>query len=502
MRRLRRIGALCFALIMLTACSTVTPRPTPPSDSPVTEDTTPVTPSVFTLAYSRADSLDPFQMTSRVNRELVPLLYQGLTVMDATMHAVPQLAETVQVNGTTLVAVLSGETVFSDGTPVTAEDVLTSFAAARESAAYAPLLSNVVEAAAAEDGKSVTFTLERGDPLAAACLTFPVVRLSEDGRVLGSGDYVFDPAPRLVANPNGKAVSFPEIRLLDLLSDEECLSAVELGRVSYFYSDLINGEVPRVSCAATAADTEYMVYLGVNASRRLFKEATVRRAVSLALDRTRLADGAFAGYAAAATSPFPPAFALTAGATVYAANADRDAATALLAQAGYAVPNGAADADTDAETATISLLVCEDNTFKTALADLIKSQLEAVGFAVTVIALPYEDYFVALRNGRCDVYIGEIRLTANWDLSPLLAGGAASYGVDAKGAAAESYAAFCEGEITAAEFSAVMAEDVPYIPLCWRRGMAAYARALIGVNPQAFNAYADLGIWKWSTAGQ
>ncbi len=438
-------------------------------------------------------------MNSRVNRELVPLLYEGLTAVTASMQAEPGLAATVEVQGTVVTARLADNAIFSDGTPVTVEDVLASFAAARESDAYAALLANVSEATAAEDGKTLTFTLKRGDPFAAACLSFPVVRRAEDGTVLGSGRYVFDQTPRLTSNPHGDVSPLSEIRLLDLVSDEEGMSGVELGRVSCYYSDLIDGEVPRVSSAVTATDTEYIVYLGVNASRRLFEEAAVRRAVSLALDRTRLAEAAFAGYAAAAVSPFPQPFSKANGLAVYAPHADRETAVSLLSAAGYAVPNGEAE---DAETPTVSLLVCEDNAFKTALADLIKTQLEAVGFTVTVVSLPYDDYFVALRNGRCDLYIGEVRMTANMDLSPWLTrGGAVSYGIDTKGEAAQSYAAFCEGDITAAEFSAVMAEDAPYIPLCFRRGMAAYARTLTGVSPTAFDAYASPENWKWSTAG-
>lgn len=497
-KRLRRILAICLLLITLTACSTATPSPVPPVTAPSTDEVTPTATPAFTLAYSRADSVNPFLMNSRVNRELIPLLYEGLTTVNAAMEAVPCLAESVQVAGTVVTVRLAADVVFSDGTPVVANDVLFSFEAARECDAYAALLSNVSEVAAAEDGVTLTFTLKREDPFAAACLSFPVIRALQDGTVLGSGPYVFDTTPRLLANPHGNAVAFPEIRLLDLVSDDECFSGVELGRVSYFYSDLIDGEVPRVSSAATVVDTEYLVYLGVNASRRLFEEAAVRRAVSIALDRARLAEAAFAGYAAAATSPFPVLFSAANSLAVYATGADRETATSLLSTAGYAVPNERTE---NTKQASVSLLVCEDNAFKTALADLIKTQLEAVGFAVTVVSFPYDDYFVALRNGRCDLYIGEVRMTANIDLSPWLSrGGAAAYGIDTNGEAAKSYAAFRKGEVTAAEFSAVMAEDVPYIPLCFRRGMAAYARTLTGVTPEAFDAYARPENWKWSTA--
>ncbi|MBO5796955.1 MAG: hypothetical protein J6R77_01230, partial [Clostridia bacterium] len=236
-KRFRRLIAWCLALLFLPACSTVPPTVKPePTPSAPTKPAEP-TPHTVTLAYSRSDSLDPFQMTSRVNRELSTLLYEGLTRLDEAMQPQNALAELVQVKGERVTARLRADAVFSDGSAVTAADVVASFTAAKESAAYAPLLWEFKEATAAEDARTVTFTLSKPDPFAAACLTFPVVR-ANGNTPLGSGRYVYDPAPRLVANPYWGEVTVPEIRLLDLVNDEERAGGVEVGSVTCFFSDL------------------------------------------------------------------------------------------------------------------------------------------------------------------------------------------------------------------------------------------------------------------------
>lgn len=64
------------------------------------------------------------------------------------------------------------------------------------------------------------------------------------------------------------------------------------------------------------------------------------------------------------------------------------------------------------------------------------------------------------------------------NLRPLLAGGSASYGIQAAGAGAAAYGQYLAGGKTLAEFVEAFVQDVPYIPLCWRKGLAAYSRTM------------------------
>lgn len=497
---------LCLSLLLLTACSStpdpVAPSPTTPTTTADTSAATPDKALTFTLAYSRSDSLDPFKMTSRVNRELCGLLYEGLTAPDESMHVQNVLAESVQTAGTTVIATLRADAVFSDGSAVTADDVVTSFEAARNAEPYRELLRGVDSAKTVKgDTRTVTFTFKELDPYAAACLSFPVIRTRPDGVVLGSGPFVFENSPRLVANPHVPAGNVTEVRLLDLVDDDSLAKGLELGNLTYFFSNLADGTIPRVNAATASVPMNCLVFLGVNSAHSPMANAETRAALSLALDRARIADGAFGGYAEAATTMFPPKFVAGETVTALATGADRDAAKTKLSAQGYATP--------DATTTTanrpgkkpnvlsLTLLVNGDNGFKSAMAELVRDQLQAVGVNVTVQSLSFSDYQSAVKRGQYDLYIGEIRLGANMDLSPLLLkGGAAAYGVAADSAAAASYTAFRAGQASLGDFTAAFAADLPLIPVCWRSGMAAYNRALTKVTPTAYSVYAGLQNWQ------
>ncbi|MBQ1203972.1 MAG: hypothetical protein IIX61_09300, partial [Loktanella sp.] len=52
------------------------------------------------------------------------------------------------------------------------------------------------------------------------------------------------------------------------------------------------------------------------------------------------------------------------------------------------------------------------------------------------------------------------------------------------------------GEIDLKAFLDAFSEDVPYIPLCWLSGFAAYDRRLTSVTPTGYDAYYGIAAWK------
>ena len=81
------------------------------------------------------------------------------------------------------------------------------------------------------------------------------------------------------------------------------------------------------------------------------------------------------------------------------------------------------------EGRTLTLLVNSENTARVAAAERIAGQLRSTGLKITLEKLAFEDYTLALEQGQFDLYLGEVVLTADFDLSPLLLSGAAlNYG--------------------------------------------------------------------------
>ena len=70
-----------------------------------------------------------------------------------------------------------------------------------------------------------------------------------------------------------------------------------------------------------------------------------------------------------------------------------------------------------------------ESTAKSAAANEIARQLQEAGLRVTVERLPWEEYTAALAARDFDLYLGEVYLTPDFDLSALIApGGALNYG--------------------------------------------------------------------------
>lgn len=62
----------------------------------------------------------------------------------------------------------------------------------------------------------------------------------------------------------------------------------------------------------------------------------------------------------------------------------------------------------------------QENSFKVSTAQKIAAGLSQYDLQVTVQALPNEEYLQALQNGDFDLCFCEVKLTADWDLRPLL----------------------------------------------------------------------------------
>ncbi len=449
-------------------------------------------PKVFALPYSKEDTLNPYAATTEVNANLAGLLYDSLTVIDgAFMPRLSLAASVTPTDATHLTVTLRKGALFSDGTAVTAADVKASFDTARKSEQYQELLRNVTAATVDRASGAIVFTLAKGDPNAAACLSFPVLKAGNNTSAmgeapLGGGLYVYtvdESGTYLAANPHdGKTPRYSTVQLRHLPNIESMYYGLSSGNITYYYNDLNSGEAPRVSGASGRVDMNALIYLGVNPARTALGDPSVRQALSLLVDRTTLASSACAGWAYAATLPFHPNWGGVKDIEPLFGKQDLAAAVEKLEAA-------------EQKDLALELIYSLDSGNRATLVDAVRTQLESAGIRVTVTPLAFEEYLARLKDGQYDLHIGEIRLTANMDLDPLF-GGAARYGIAADSAAAEAYARYRADEGTLQEFLTLFGEELPYIPLLWRCGFAGYDRRLTTVTPHGYDPYYGIADWQ------
>ncbi len=423
------------------------------------------------LAYSKADMLDPFTSSMSANIQIMALVYDGLYKLNENYEPVPVIAKSSIVSGTTINVTLD-TAVFSDGTPITSNDVVYSFEQARYSPNYQTRLQNFLQASISSSNMLV-FTLENPDPYALSCLTFPIVKSGSEGELpVGSGRYVpqiSGESTYLVVNTkkSGFNPAIKTIMLVPVRDSGSIESSLEIGNTGFYYNDLGSGIYLRINAKTVDMGINNFVYLGFNFESEVFADANLRRAVNLAINRNEIATTAFQGHARAAYSPFNPDwYALSSKDLVI--STDLPKAEEYIAQS-----------ETDIASKEISLLVNKDNQFKFESAEFLKKYLEAVGFTVNLKAYTADYYTEAVEIGSYDMYIGEVRLSPNMDLFPIF-GGDVSYGIDPLCASATRYNQFLNGKCELMDFVNTFNEDLPVIPLCYRNAAASYTNSMQG----------------------
>lgn len=494
----KRLSLILAALLALTlsGCDDLPQTAIPDGGSEQVSDTDqPQEALDLSLAYSHDDTLNPFAATTQVNCQLTGLLYEGLMALDENFVPQAALADVVsQPDATHLTVTLRKGAVFSDGSKVTLEDVVTSFKEAKKSSRYQALLSNVSSVQVEGDG--VKFKLASADGNARACLIFPVVKKStltdKAGKApVGSGPYKLkatDTGASLVQNKkHSTAPHFTSIVLHHLPNNAARQYALASGEITYYYDNLSEGDIPRITGASQKVETNGLVFLGVNGTKGKLKEPAVRRALSGLLDRGSIVQAAYGDWALASADPYHPQWDRMTGLTT-AINRDLDGALALLDGAGCTPKSG--------KRLELELIFNADRPDRGKLAEQIRLQAEEAGVVLTAVPLSEEDYRARLKKGQYDLYLGEVLLSADLSLRPLLAGGDASYGVSRSGSAAKAYTSYLKEDVTLAEFLTAFSEDMPYIPLCWRYAAAGFDRRLTFATPTGYDPYYGITGWK------
>ncbi len=512
-------GCLCLGLC---SCSDKPEAPQEEKPGKVEKDEPKIT-CELTLPIAHNDTLDPFKAQSAVNRSLVTLLYDSLVYIDADFQPQLLLAESYSLNGKTLSVTLK-DAYFSDMTKITAADVEYSFGKAKSSDYYAQRLSNI--SSADGSGNTVVFTLKSADILALSCLDFPIVK---DGTVqtkydstklydiaapTGSGRYVINgalPNATLVAaanNVRGTQPYITEIRLFEVTDSDGMAYGLQIGNYDCWYNDLSSGEYYRVNAGLSVVPTNNIVYLAFNSDKSILQEKPVRKAVSMLLDREEIVSMGFQGHAAAAVLPFNPAWStMDTVASNGSAKAQSEAALGLLEAAGYNSVNGYGYRCSRTKSLNCTLTVCSDNPFKLAAAKQIKEQLALVNFNVKIIELGYKDYIKAIADGNFEMYLGEIKLPANMDLSGFFnPSGTANAVIEAEveeglweiNPCCDAYKSFTAGELSLTDFCRMFEEEMPFVPVCYRNAVQVYSRDFTTeITATCYDNFD--GIDKWQT---
>ena len=464
--------------------------------------------SAFTLPYLNSQTLDPITCSDGVQQVVGSLLYEGLFALDEHFSPQPLLCSSFSrsSDGLSYTFTLREDVTFSNGANLMPSDVLATYRRAQISERYAARFDNVVSMRISRN--TFNITLRRPDSALPALLDIPIVKsgTEKDTVPLGTGPYLFltdTEGPCLVRNENWWNQSMLPLERIELVSAKDADTAVYL--FSAQEAHLLTADLLSETSAASLGNVDIvdapmstMLFLGFNTRHPALADSSLRATMSLALDREAIAETLLAGHAIPAQFPISPC------AELYPVELETAYSAGAYAPA-LAVPSPSqGEEPAVSEPLELTLLVNEENGFKTAVAEYLSKQLTAAHITVTPLILPWADYLAALESGSFDLWLGEIRLTADWNIKDLVdADGALNFGGFNDPETSAALRAFLANESadTAAALYARLASQAPFLPLAFKSLSILSPTGLIdGIAPTSTQPLRNLGQWSFHFA--
>ena len=451
--------------------------------------------SAFALPYLSTQTLDPVTCIDGIQQTVGALLYEGLFAQDEAFAPQNVLCRdyTYDAEKLTYTFTLRDDVTFSDGSPLSATDVLAAYRRAAASERYAARFANVASMRL-QDG-ALVIVLKTGNSAFPALLDIPIVKSGSEKNLvpLGTGPYLFltdSEGACLMCNADWwRSLALPLERIT-------LVPARDNSTASYLFSSydthLLVSDLTATGSEGSFgesdvydADSAAMLYLGFNTRRAPLGSSAVRCAMSAAFDRDAIVSTLLSGHASTAQFPIPQCAAL------YPAGLSIPAAPLTQALSDERV--------TPARPKELTLLVNEESGFRRSVAEHLCRRLSVGALTVTLKAVPWEDYLEALASGDFDLYLGEARLTADWNTAALIGTyGALNYGGYADAEMDRLLAAFLadENETTAQAYFRYFAANAPITPICFKAISTQIPTGLAeGLSPTAQNPFYGFEHW-------
>ena len=492
----------------------------------------PVDGGTVVIAFaSEPDVLNPLLYRSAHAGQILVLLMDSLVEMGDDLVYHPWIARSLEPtgDGRGLTATLR-EWTWQDGTPLTAEDVVSSVALYMDPVIASPRsggrLANIREIEAL-DPRTVRYIFHevRADmvpTLGHFILPKHLTDTYAPGDVrewpinetpLSSGMFVletWDHDRRLVLlrNETYKGRKPHVARLIFRIIPDETARWVELetGDVD-FVEDVPThvaarlGENPDIVVDSIDGRLVGQVYW--NMELPIFRDRRVRKAFSLAIDRRRFVEGLMDGFARPASSPLPPA--LWAHDPDLAPDPhDPAAASRLLADAGWVDSDGDGIRERDGRRLSFTMITRKGDPVRENGLQIIRENLASVGAEVDGRVLEFSTAIDLVRSGRFDAYLGVFSARLAVDPSDLLASDAFdrfNYGHYASAAAdslmdlALSLTDRDQARPVWHAFQRLVAHDAPMACRYYPASLVAYNRRLSGVEPHILSPYNNIRDW-------
>ncbi len=454
--------------------------------------------NILSIACS-TKGYNPYLTTDTLVAQSASLLFENFIDISPDFEIDYRIAQDVVSSGYTVTITLRSGCFFADATPITTEDLLASFTAAQNSETYSARFSNVLSASITDT--QLILTLASPDSLFEYLLDIPILKADDvasttptaSGRYTYSADgtalftNIFAPFP---------TDDISEIQLVTVASYDEMMSAFALGYTNY----AVQGESLSTQGSSIASSEHYyktniMLYLGVNSyvDNPLCNTAAGRSLLSELIARDDLVLNTYDTRAYAARGALNSFYPAATNAQSILSTADSTNLEPTMTALGYTYDDESGFyLDATGATASVSILLHTTNSYKLLIANELAEEWAKYGIETTLVTTAdFNSFLTMLESNEFELYIGEVKLYNNIELSSFL-WGTTSYGIQMSDALLVAYYTFREDASTAAAFETTFTAEMPYIPLLWRNGVVLTNRDTSGVSASISNPFYSL----------
>lgn len=457
------------------------------------------------LPYDPSAVINPYWCENNCNRVLSGLLYEGLFTLTPDFAAEPALCESFATEDSMeWDFTIRPDVKFSNGKTVTARDVVYSYSQAGYTGSVYEQRLDDVQSIVELDDMTVRITLYHPNALLPRLLDIPVVPDGEGGENVpaGTGPYTLKEGTSPIMQANAywrKGESTEDIGLVVTSSDEQQLFDFQTGTTNLvMYDRTRTGSIGyRDKCESYSVGTTVMQYLGFNTDSFFTAEAETRRAFSLAVEREKVATGAYGAAATGAYVPISPKDAVYEDIILPECRYGADAVHEALLDCGFTETADGTGLQKYGTRLTLRFIVNRENTHKSAAAQMIAETLRAAGVDVELRVLEWSYFCQELANRNFDIYYGEIKLMNDFDLTSLLKSyEELNYGNYANSTCDAHLKAYRSGEEDAQALCDFLLESCPITTVLFKNDMMLTSRGLVtGASPSAGNCFYGFENW-------
>ncbi len=412
------------------------------STTQLQENEAPVSGGTLHMSMRKPHTLNPLLNEDITVDGVLKLIFEPLFMLDEKQNIQPNLANGYLLgdDGKSVAISLRDDAVWSDGTPITADDLIFSLDTIKAASAGSIYKSVMTNVSGYHKTSSTTVVIEYSAPFGGCIynLCFPIIprhyyssgntiTSQQSMKPLGNGmftfvDYRVVRDMHLKAGSNFRGKPYIEDVTVTVMADKETeIAAFERGLIDIIsVSPEEYGTInSQNEIDTTAYVSNQFEFLGFNFKNSALSNKNIRQAIAYSVPMDNIINNIYLGNAVKSITPVHPYSVLNKDAGVSDYTYDLNQARSLVAQSGLSTAQ-----------LTFTILVNEDNSTRCEIAELIASELNQIGMQVTVYRVPFAEYVSLLQNDSFTLFLGGTEFTPRVDLRQMLLSSSQSGGMN------------------------------------------------------------------------